>query len=551
MELCDLPAHVIAENIRLRQVKAIDALESTLRRIAAVEGEPASLQPANLPSPALPSNLANAQLDRQARQEPSNLKRDEGVHAFITLTAERARAQALEIDRRLDAGEDVGPLAGVPFTVKDIFCVKGTPSTAGSRILANFVAPYTATPVARMEAAGGVMLGKVNLDEFTYGSSSESSAFQPSPRNPWDTTRVPGGSSGGSTAAVAAGEGALSLGTDTAGSIRQPAAFCGVVGVKPTYGRVSRYGLIAFGSSLDCPGPVARDVTDAALMLQVIAGADPRDATAANVPVPDYLASLKRGIRGMRIGLSPDYFNITYFDAASGELRQQPIAPEIEDAVLRAAGRLAEMGADIVENVPMPHTRYGIPVYFVVSRVEAASNLHRYDGVKYGYRTPEPVADLGEMYRKSRAQGFGPQPKLRILMGMYVSAAQYSEQYYNRALRVRTLIRRDFDQAFDPQGPYRLQALLTPTTPTTAFPIGDVYGDSVLMQYADQLTVPANHAGVPGLSLPAGFDKGGLPIGIQLLGPDFSEETLLRIGRAYEMATESDGWRRRTPPILK
>jgi aspartyl-tRNA(Asn)/glutamyl-tRNA(Gln) amidotransferase subunit A len=531
MELCDLPAHIIAENIRLRLVKATDVLEATLARIAAVDGESSALQPANL--------------------QPSNLKRDEGVHAFITLTAERARAQAREIDRRLDAGEDVGPLAGVPFTVKDIFCVKDTPSTAGSRILANFIAPYTATPVERMEAAGGVMLGKVNLDEFTYGSSSESSVFQPSPRNPWDTMRVPGGSSGGSTAAVAAGEGALSLGTDTAGSIRQPAAFCGVVGVKPTYGRVSRYGLIAFGSSIDCPGPVARDVTDAALMLQVIAGADPRDATAANVPVPDYLGALKQGIRGLRVGLSPDYFNITFFDAATGELLQQPIAPEIEDAVLRAAGRLAEMGADIVENVPMPHTRYGIPVYFVISRVEAASNLHRYDGVKYGYRTPDPVADLGEMYRKSRAQGFGLQPKLRILMGMYVSAAQYSEQYYNRALRVRTLIRRDFDQAFDPNGPYRLQALLTPTTPTTAFPIGSVYGDSVLMQYADQLTVPANHAGVPGISLPAGFDKDGLPIGIQLLGPDFSEATLLRIGRAYEMVSGTDEWRQRRPQILR
>jgi aspartyl-tRNA(Asn)/glutamyl-tRNA(Gln) amidotransferase subunit A len=435
--------------------------------------------------------------------------------------------------------------------VKDIFCVQGTPSTAGSRILANFVAPYTATPVSRMEAAGGVMLGKVNLDEFTYGSSNESSAFQPTPRNPWDTSRVPGGSSGGSAAAVAAGEGALSLGTDTAGSIRQPAAFCGVVGVKPTYGRVSRYGLIAFGSSLDCPGPVARNVTDAALMLKVIAGADPRDGTSASSPVPDYLEGLKRGIRGLRIGLSPDYFRITFPDPETGELHQESISPEIEQAVMRAAGRLAEMGADIVENVPMPHTRYGIPVYFVISRVEAASNLHRYDGVKYGYRVPEKVKDLTEMYRKTRAWGFGPQPKLRILMGMYVSAAQYSEQYYNRALRVRTLIRRDFNQVFDSVGPYHLDAILTPTTPTTAFPIGDVYGDSVLMQYADQLTVPANHAGVPGITLPAGFDRDGLPVGIQLLGPDFSEATLLRIGRAFEMATAADEWRRLQPQVLK
>jgi aspartyl-tRNA(Asn)/glutamyl-tRNA(Gln) amidotransferase subunit A len=472
------------------------------------------------------------------------------VHAFITLTAEQARQQAAEVDRKLAQGEDPGPLAGVPFTAKDIFCVQDTPSTAASRILANFVAPYTATPVARMEAAGGVMLGKVNLDEFTYGSSNESSAFQPAPRNPWDTSRVPGGSSGGSTSAVAAGEGALSLGTDTAGSIRQPAAFCGVVGMKPTYGRVSRYGLIAFGSSLDCPGPVARNVTDAALMLSVIAGADPHDSTAAAARVPDYTAGMDESIRGMRIGLSPDYFRLTYANPQTGELETQALPKEIEDSVMRAAGRLAEMGADIVEDIPMPHTRYGIPVYFVISRVEAASNLHRYDGVKYGYRTPEMVDDLATMYRKSRAQGFGPQPKLRILMGMYVSAAQYSEQYYKRALQVRTLIRQDFDQVFAQDGKHRLHALLTPTTPTTAFPIGDVYGDSVLMQYADQLTVPANHAGVPGISIPAGFDSMGLPIGIQLLGPDFSEDRLLQIGRAYELATEKDAWRKIKPGVL-
>jgi aspartyl-tRNA(Asn)/glutamyl-tRNA(Gln) amidotransferase subunit A len=323
-----------------------------------------------------------------------------------------------------------------------------------------------------------------------------------------------------------------------------------VAGLKPTYGRVSRYGLIAFGSSLDCPGPLARDVKDAALMLKVIAGEDRRDATAARVPVPDYPAGLEKGVRGLRIGLSPDFFRITYPDPQSGELVQEPIHPGIEAAVLRAAGRLAEMGADIVEDVPMPHTRYGIPTYFVISRVEAASNLHRYDGVKYGYRTPEPVEELFELYRKSRAQGFGLQPKLRILMGMYVSAAQYSEQYYNRALRVRTLIRKDYDLIFDQQGHYQLDALLTPTTPTTAFPIGDVYGDSVLMQYADQLTVTANHAGVPGLSIPGGLDEAGLPIGIQLLGPDFSEGMLLRIGRAFEMATEGDAWRKAKPRVL-
>ncbi len=525
MSLADLSAHELAALVRSRKVSALEVLEETLARVEAVDG-------------------ISGALEGDPNAEP------EKVHAFITLTAERARAQARAVDEKLAAGEDPGPLAGVPITVKDIFCVEGTPSTAASRILANFVAPYTATPVARMEGAGAVVLGKVNLDEFTYGSSNESSAFQPAPRNPWDPSRVPGGSSGGSAAAVAAGEGALSLGTDTAGSIRQPAAFCGVVGLKPTYGRVSRYGLIAFGSSLDCPGPLAREVRDAALMLQVIAGPDQHDATAANVAVPDYLAELEKDVRGLRVGLSPDYFRIVYFDAGRGELDEQPLPDEIKDAVLRAAGRLAEMGVDIVEDVPMPHTRYGIPTYFVISRVEAASNLHRYDGVKYGYRTSDPVEDLRAMYRKTRGQGFGVQPKLRILMGMYVSAAQYSEQYYNRALRVRSLIRRDFETIFDPNGKYRLDALLTPTTPTTAFPVGGVYGDSVLMQYADQLTVPANHAGVPGLSLPAGFDVDGLPIGVQLLGPDFSEAILLRLGRAYEIATEGDAWRRRKPVVL-
>ncbi|MFQ5617317.1 MAG: amidase, partial [Anaerolineales bacterium] len=469
----------------------------------------------------------------------------------ITLTPERARAQARAVDAKIAAGEDPGPLAGIPFTVKDIFCIEGVPSTAGSRILANFIAPYTATPVARMEAAGGVMLGKVNLDEFTFGSSNESSAFQPGPRNPWDPARAPGGSSGGSAAAVAAGEGALSIGTDTAGSVRQPASFCGVVGLKPTYGRVSRYGLIAFGSSLDCPGPLARNVTDTALMLNVIAGPDRHDSTAAAVPVPNYTANLEKGIEGMRIGLSPDYFRVTFFDAETGELHENPIAPEIRGTTLQAAELLAQAGAEIVEDVPMPHTKYGIPAYFVISRVEAASNLHRYDGVKYGHRTPGRVGNLREMYRKSRAEGFGPQPKLRILMGMYVSAAQYSEQYYNRALRVRSLIRRDFDEAFDPDGAYRLDALLTPSTPSTAFPIGDVLGDSVLMQYSDQLNVPANHAGTPGISLPAGLDENRLPIGIQLLGPDFSEAALLRIGRAYELATEGEAWRREKPGVSK
>jgi aspartyl-tRNA(Asn)/glutamyl-tRNA(Gln) amidotransferase subunit A len=524
MELTEYSAYELNKLLRSGQISAVEIVKAFLDRIKKVDGQPGELDHGEL-----------------TPEDESH------IHSFITLTPERALQQAEQVDEKIHAGENPGALAGVPFTVKDIFCVEGLPATAASRILANFVAPYTATPVNRMEAAGGIMLGKVNLDEFTYGSSNESSAFQPHPRNPWNTACVPGGSSGGSSTSVAAYEACLSLGTDTAGSIRQPAAFCGVVGMKPTYGRVSRYGLIAFGSSLDCPGPVARDVRDAAMMLNVIAGADIHDGTAAIVPVPDYLSGLEDGVKGMRIGLSSDYFRISYPDAATGEYIDQPVPGAFEKAVREAAQILADMGAEIIEDVPMPNTRYGIPTYFVISRVEAASNLHRYDGVKYGYRTGKPVTDLNDLYKKSRAEGFGLQPKLRILMGMYVSAAQYSAQYYQRALRVRTLIRRDFEQVFDSQGKYRLDALLTPTTPTTAFPIGEVYGDSVLMQYADQLTVPANHAGIPGISIPAGFATDGLPMGIQLLGPDFSEDRLLRIGRSYEMATADADWRKARP----
>jgi aspartyl-tRNA(Asn)/glutamyl-tRNA(Gln) amidotransferase subunit A len=527
MHLCDHSAKKLSSLLRNREVSAVEIVQSALDRVEAVDGRSGSLDPSQTTSD-----------DKQK------------VHSFITVTAERALAQARAVDRSLAEGEDPGLLAGVPFSVKDVFCVKGIRTTAASKILGNFTAPYTATPVDRMEAAGGIMIGKVNLDEFTFGSSNESSAFQPSPRNPWNTGHVPGGSSGGSTASVAAGEAVLSLGTDTAGSIRQPAAFCGVVGMKPTYGRVSRYGLIAFGSSLDCPGPVARDVSDAALMLQVIAGRDPKDSTTAQLPNGDYLSALEEGVRGMRIGLSPDYFRISIPDPETGEYDLRPLPADIEAAVHHAAQTLADLGAEIVEDVPMPNTRYGIPAFFVISRVEAASNLHRYDGVKYGYSTSERQGDLQTMYRKTRAEGFGNQPKLRILMGMYVSAAQYSQQYYQRALGVRSLIRRDFDIAFDPHGSYRLDALLTPTTPSTAFPMAAVYGDSVLMQYADQLTVPANHAGVPGISIPAGLDEQGLPIGIQILGHDFSEATLLRIGRAYEMATEQESWRSVRPRTL-
>jgi len=527
MELCDLPAHDVVAKLKKKEIKAVEILEATLRRIEAVDGRAPSTAP------------YQAQAD-DARK----------VHAYISIQREKALERAKAIDGQIARGEDPGPLAGVPLSVKDIFCVEGTPSTAGSRMLENFVAPYTATPVERLEKAGAVTVGKVNLDEFTYGSSNESSAFQPAARNPWNPARVPGGSSGGSAAAVAAGECALSLGTDTAGSIRQPAAFCGVVGVKPTYGRVSRYGLIAFGSSLDCPGPLARTVRDAALMLSVMSGPDPKDSTAANLPVPDFTAQLNAGLKGLRIGLSPDYFRIRYPDPQTGELRDQDLPDEITRAVRRAAELLAQAGAEIIEGVPMPNTALAIPAYFVISRVEAASNLHRFDGVKYGHRTRARVAGLREMYRKSRAEAFGLQPKLRILMGMYVSGAQYAKQYYQRALRVRTLIRRDFEAAFDQHGKYRCDVLLTPTTPTTAFEVGAVYGDSVLMQYADLLTVPADHAGTPGLSLMGGLDVQGLPIGLQFLANDWDEATMFRAAAAYEQISAREPWRPARPQVL-
>ncbi len=527
MELPDLPAHELVRRLNAGETSAVEIVQSALRRIEAVEGRAPSTAP--------------------YQPQPGD---DSAVHAYISLQRERALERARAIDDELARGEQPGPLAGVPLSVKDIFCVEGTPSTAGSKMLENYVAPYTATPVARLEAAGAIVLGKVNLDEYAFGSSNESSAFQPSPRNPWDPTRVPGGSSGGGAASVAAGEAALSLGTDTAGSVRQPAAFCGVVGLKPTYGRVSRYGLIAFGSSLDCPGPLTRDVRDSALMLKAMAGPDAHDATAAMVPVPDFTAGLDRGVRGLRIGLSPDYFRIRYPDPVTGELQDQTLPDEVAAPVWRAAELLRQAGAEIIENVPMPNTYLAIPAYFVISRVEAASNLHRFDGVKYGHRTQAPVADLHEMYRKSRAEAFGLQPKLRILMGMYVSGAQYAKHYYQRALRVRTLIRRDFEAAFDPNGPYRCDVLLTPTTPTPAFKVGAVYGDSVLMQYADLLTVPANHAGTPGIAIPAGLNPEGLPLGIQFLAADWQEATLLRAAAAYEQLTAAETWRTARPAVV-
>lgn len=528
MSLKQLSAFETAQKVRTGEIKATDMVQAALAQIQKVDGVSGSLEPGML--------------------SPEEEKK---VHAFIQVTEEIALSQAEKIDQKVANGEDPGLLAGVPLSVKDIFCVEGTNTTAASKIIANFVPPYTATTVKRLTEAGALVMGKVNLDEFTFGSSNESSAFQPSTNNPWHTEFVPGGSSGGSAASVAAQEVALSLGTDTGGSIRQPAAFCGVVGMKPSYGRVSRLGLIAFASSLDCPGPLSRDVRDAALMLQAMAGHDPKDSTSSTLPVENYLDALQQDVKGLRIGLSPDYEAVYYPDLESGELHQEPIQKEVHDAVLQAAEWLARAGAEIVENVPMPNTRYGIPTYFVISRVEAASNLHRFDGVKYGYRTSQNVNGLNELYRRSRAEGFGLEPKLRILMGMYVSAAEHASDYYQKALKVRSMIRSDFCQAFSSQGNYRLDALLTPTTATTAFRRKAVYGNSVLMQYSDQMTVASNHAGVPALTLPGGLDENGLPIGIQLIGNDFREDLILRIGHAYEQMSADEAWRKVRPQVLQ
>ena len=528
MNLSQLSAFEVSQKIRAGEVKAADIVESALTQIRTVDGVSGSLEPGDL-----------------SKEE------EKKVHAFIQVTEDLALSQAKKVDLMVANGEDPGLLAGVPLSVKDIFCVEGTNTTAASKIIANFVPPYTSTSVQHLIDAGALVLGKVNLDEFTFGSSNESSAFQPSTNNPWQTEYVPGGSSGGSAASVAAEEVALSLGTDTGGSIRQPAAFCGVVGLKPTYGRVSRLGLIAFASSLDCPGTLSRDVRDTALMLQAMAGNDPKDSTSSTRPVGNYLEALEQDVKGLRIGLSPDYEALYYPDMESGELQTEPIQKEVHDAVLQAAELLAKAGAEIVENVPLPNTRYGIPTYFVISRVEAASNLHRFDGVKYGYRTPENVSDLNELYRRSRAEGFGLEPKLRILMGMYVSAAEHASDYYQKALKVRSMIRSDFDQAFDPQGAYRLDALLTPTTATTAFKRKAVYGNSVLMQYSDQMTVASNHAGIPALTMPGGLDENQLPIGIQLIGNDFREAMILRIGHAYEQLTADEAWRKVRPQVLQ
>ena len=458
-------------------------------------------------------------LNRIEKLEPQIL-------AYNSVSADVALAQA----KAVDEGKRTGPLAGVPIALKDNLCTTFGTTTCSSKILKNFRSPYDATVVRKLDAAGAVFIGKTNLDEFAMGSSTENSAFRVT-RNPWDTSRVPGGSSGGSAAAVAAGTAVGALGSDTGGSIRQPAALCGIVGLKPTYGRVSRYGLVAYASSLDQIGPLGRTVADTAAMLNVIAGHDPKDSTSVNDgAVPDYLKNLDQPLKGLRVGIVKEY------QLASG------MDPQVKAAVDAAVAKYRELGAQIVD-VSLPHTEYGIAAYYVIAPCEASSNLARYDGVHFGHRTKEPVKDIVELFSKSRAEGFGAEVQRRIMIGTYALSSGYYDAYYLRALKIRRLIKRDFDLAFE-----QCDVIACPTSPTPAFKIGEKTGDPLQMYLVDVFTVTCNIAGIPGISIPCGFTTGErpLPIGLQLLGPTFSEDKLLRIARTYEAATD---WHTRRPSL--
>ncbi len=452
---------------------------------------------------------------------------EEKIKAFLSLYREEAIEKAKELDKELSQGKELKPLTGIPIAIKDNICIKGKQTLCASRILKGFYPPYSATVIEKLRRAGAILMGKTNMDEFAMGSSTENSAFQIT-RNPWDLETIPGGSSGGSAAAVASGEIPLALGSDTGGSIRQPAALCGVVGLKPTYGRVSRYGLVAFASSLDQIGPITKDVTDCALLLQVISGKDQLDSTSVDYPVPDYSQSLIPELRGIRIGLPKEYF------VAGTE-------EEVKKSVLRAANVLEDLGAHI-EETSLPHTDYAVATYYLVATAEASSNLARYDGVNYGYRTGENT-NLIDMYKETRREGFGDEVKRRIMLGTYVLSKGYYEDYYGKAQRVRTLIKQDFDKAFQD-----FDVLITPTSPTVAFKVGEKIDDPLKMYLSDIFTISANLAGIPAISIPCGFSKSGLPIGLQILAKPFNEETLLRVAYTYEENTE---WHKREAEIVK
>lgn len=440
---------------------------------------------------------------------------DQAVNAFITVAAEQALAAAEVADQRIAAGQ-CDLLTGIPLALKDIFLADGVRTTCASKILGNFVAPYDATAWAKLKAQGAVLLGKLNMDEFAMGSSSENSAFGPT-RNPWNREHIPGGSSGGSAAAVAAQQAVATLGTDTGGSIRQPASHCGCVGLKPTYGRVSRYGVIAYASSLDQVGPMTRTVTDAALLLGAIAGHDPKDSTSVDCPVPDYAAALPQGVKGLKIGLPKEYF-IDGLD------------PDVQQAMDQAIEVYRKLGAEFVE-VSLPHTNYAVATYYLIATAEASSNLARYEGVRFGHRAAD-TSGLIDLMMQSRAQGFGAEVKRRIMLGTYALSSGYYDAYYLKAQKVRTLIQQDFIRAYE-----QVDLLLTPVAPTPAFRIGEKTADPLQMYLSDIFTIPVNLAGICGISIPAGISSNGLPIGLQLLGRPFGEETILRAAYDFEQAT--------------
>jgi aspartyl-tRNA(Asn)/glutamyl-tRNA(Gln) amidotransferase subunit A len=440
------------------------------------------------------------------------------IHSYITLTKENAFETAEKVDKKIASGENISPLTGIPMAIKDVMCTKGILTSCGSKILSNFIAPYDATAVKKLKDQDVVIIGKANMDEFAMGSSTETSYFGIT-RNPWDTNTVPGGSSGGSATSVSSGEAICSLGSDTGGSIRQPASLCGVVGLKPTYGRVSRYGLVAFASSLDQIGPFAKDVTDCALLLNAISGRDEMDSTSVDLPVPDYTKSLINDVKGLKIGIPKEYFIEDGMD------------PEVTKSVQDAIKLLEKLGAVCIE-VSLPHTDYGIADYQIISRAEASANLARFDGTRYGYRASDSDS-LMDMYKKTRSAGFGSEVKLRIMLGTYALSSGYYDAYYLKALKVRTLIKGDFDKAFE-----KCDVLVTPTSPTPAFKFGEKMDDPLTMYLSDVFTVNCNLAGIPGISLPCGFSSSVLPIGLQILGKPFDEETIFRVAYTFEQNTD-------------
>jgi aspartyl-tRNA(Asn)/glutamyl-tRNA(Gln) amidotransferase subunit A len=478
MQLYELTAHELHEKLKARETTAVELTQSIYDRIDAVEAQ---------------------------------------TKGYITLTKEIALGQAEAADAGFQRGDEMPPLAGIPTAIKDVVCTKGILTTCGSQILGDFISPYDATVMTKLHQEGIVMVGKTNMDEFAMGSSTENSAYQTT-RNPWDVETIPGGSSGGSAAVVAAGEAICSIGSDTGGSIRQPAALCGVVGMRPTYGRISRFGLVAFASSLDQIGPFSKDVTDCAIMLNAICGHDPMDSTSVNLPVPDFTKSLINDVQGVKLGIPKEYF-IAGMDE------------EVEASVWNAIESLQSCGA-IVEEISLPHTDYAIAAYYIIAPAEASANLARYDGVRYGFRAAD-TEELIDMYKQTRSQGFGDEVKRRIMLGTYALSSGYYDAYYLKAQKVRTLIKADFDKAFE-----KVDVVVTPTSPTPAFKLGERTADPLQMYLSDVMNTPSSLAGLPGISIPCGFTKSGLPIGLQLLAPPFEEEKIMRVAYTFEQNSD-------------